>query len=94
MEVPSIESAFPCITGRKSPRTLCQKAAMIVVTPELPVIRCTVIDISESGAGLSLQIGSTLGIPDTFDLFIDGDPKKYACRVAWKQPHKIGVEFQ
>jgi hypothetical protein len=94
MGVPSIESEFPCLTGRKHPRTLSQQAAMIVVTPELPVIRCTVIDISESGAGLSIVTGSTFGIPDTFDLLIDGDSKKYACRVAWKQAYKIGVEFQ
>jgi hypothetical protein len=94
MDVPSTETLFPTLTGRKHPRTISQKAAMIVVAPELPVIRCTVIDISQSGAGLSLWIGSTFGIPDTFDLIIDGEPKKYACRVAWKQSHKIGVEFQ
>ena len=94
MDVPNIESGFPTLTGRKHPRTLCQKAAIIVVTPELPVIRCTVIDISETGAGLSLSIGSMFEIPDTFDLIIDGDPKKYACRVAWKQHDKIGVAFQ
>jgi hypothetical protein len=67
---------------------------MIVVAPEMPAIRCTVIDISPSGAGLSLRIGSPYGIPDTFDLIIEGEPKQYACRVAWKQAFKIGVEFQ
>ena len=93
MDVPSIESEFPTLTGRKHPRALSQKAA-IVVAPESPVINCTVVDISESGAGLSIWMGSTLGIPDTFDLVIEGDPKKYACRVVWKQAYKIGVEFQ
>ena len=93
MDVPTIEGEFPTLTGRKHPRTLSQKAA-IVVAPEFPVIKCTVTDISESGAGLSIWMGSTLGIPDTFDLVIEGDPKKYACRVVWKQAYKIGVEFQ
>ena len=93
MDVPSIDSEFPTLTGRKHPRTLSQKAA-IVVAPEFPVINCTVIDVSESGAGLSIGMGTTLGIPDTFDLVIEGDPKKYPCRVVWKQAYKIGVEFQ
>ena len=93
MDVPSIESEFPTLTGRKHPRTLSQKAA-IVIAPEFPVIKCTVIDISESGARLSIWLGSTLGIPDTFDLAIEGDPKKYTCRVVWKQAYKIGIEFQ
>jgi hypothetical protein len=91
---PSIESEFPPLTGRKHLRTLCRKAATIVVTPDMPVIRCTVIDISESGVGLSLRIDSPYGIPDTFSLIIDGEPKQYACRVVWKQAYKIGVEFQ
>ena len=64
-----------------------------MVAPESPVIKCTVIDISESGAGLSIRMGTTVGIPDTFDLVIEGDPKKYACRVVWKQAYKLGVEF-
>ena len=93
MDVPSIESEFPTLTGRKHPRTLSQKAA-IMVAPEFPVIKCTVSDISESGAGLSIRMGSTLGIPDTFDLVIEGDPKKYVCRVVWKQAYKLGVEFK
>ena len=65
-----------------------------MVAPESPVINCTVVDISETGAGLSIRTGSTLGIPDTFDLVIEGDPKKYACKVVWKQAYKIGVEFK
>jgi hypothetical protein len=93
MDVPSIENEFPTLTGRKHPRTLSQKAA-IVIAPESPVIKCTVIDISESGAGLSIRMGTTVGIPDTFDLVIEGDPKKYVCRVVWKQAYKIGVEFK
>jgi hypothetical protein len=65
---------------------------MIVVAPNLPPIRCTVIDISVSGAGL--WVGSTFGIPDNFDLFIDGDLTKRACRVMWKEQHKLGVQFK
>ncbi len=93
MDVPSSESEFPTLTDRKHPRTLTRKAA-IVIAPESPVINCTVIDISESGAGLSIPMGTTIGIPDTFDLVIEGDPKEYVCRVVWKQAFKLGVQFK
>jgi hypothetical protein len=92
MSVSSIENGPPALTRRKYPRTAVQQAAMIIVAPNLPPIMCTVIDISAIGAGL--WVGSTFGIPKTFDLFIDGNPTKRACKVAWTEPHKLGVEFQ
>jgi hypothetical protein len=92
MSVSSIESEFSALTGRKHQRTLSQKAAMIHIAPELPAIRCTVIDISVSGAGL--WVGSTFGVPGTFKLAIEGDSAWRVCKVAWVQPHKLGVEFQ
>jgi hypothetical protein len=52
-----------------------------------------VLDTSLGGAGLSLWVGSTFGLPDTFELEIDGEPRRL-CRVAWTQPHKLGVEFK
>jgi hypothetical protein len=92
MRVSSIENGPPALTRRKYPRTSIQQAATIIVAPDLPPIICTIIDISPTGAGL--WVGSTFGIPNTFDLFIDGDPTKRACKVAWAEPHKLGVEFQ
>ena len=84
----------PGLLNRRCPRTLCQIPAQIIISAKLPPILCTVIDISEGGAGLSLSVGSTSGIPTSFELVIEGDPTRRACRVAWIQPHTLGVEFQ
>src|SRR5687768_3629991 len=59
------------LPARKYLRMPCQIAAAIVAAERSP-IACTVIDISEGGAGLSLPIGSTSGIPENFDLLIEG----------------------
>jgi len=68
------------------------KAALIYVGPsELPIM-CTLADISEGGAGLTVV--STKGIPDFFELQIKGEQIRRACKVAWKKdPHRIGVAF-
>jgi hypothetical protein len=53
---------------------------------------CTIADISEGGAGLTVV--STKAIPETFELQIKGEETRRACRVAWrKEPHKLGVQF-
>jgi hypothetical protein len=80
------------IAVRRHSRSSSQQPAMIIVASNLPAIRCTVIDISVAGAGL--WVGSTFGIPDNFDLQIDGDLTRRACRVVWKEPHKLGVQFK
>ena len=86
--------------GRPPARPLPPKAlpqsgpepAMIIVASHLPPIRCTVINISEEGAGL--WVGSTFGIPDGFDLLIDGDATRRRCRAVWRETHKLGVHFK
>ena len=88
------DHGFPVLSSRKHPRTPCRLPAKIIVSAKLPPIPCTVIDISEGGAGLSLWVGSTFGIPTTFELVIEGDATRRTCRVAWMQPHTLGVEFQ
>ena len=65
---------------------------MIIVASNLPPIRCTVINISEEGAGL--WVGSTFGIPDNFDLLIEGGSMKRSCTTVWKEAHKFGVQFK
>ena len=85
---------IPVLSSRKRPRTPCQIPAEIVISADLPAIRCTVVDISEGGAGLSLPVSSTSGLPASFELVIEGDPTRHICRVAWKQAQTLGVEFQ
>jgi hypothetical protein len=55
-------------------------------------IMCTLIDLSEGGAGLTVINTST--IPDCFELEIKGDDTRRTCKVAWKkEPHRLGVQF-
>ena len=54
------------------------------------VIDCVIRDTSDAGARLS--VASSVGIPQTFDLALEGAPSR-ACRVVWRKPSQIGVEF-
>jgi hypothetical protein len=53
---------------------------------------CIVQDISVHGARLVLA--STASIPGTFDLSFDGARTLRPCRVVWRSPMEIGVQFQ
>jgi hypothetical protein len=53
---------------------------------------CVVQDISADGARLVLF--STESIPGTFDLSFDGARTLRFCRVVWRSPMEIGVQFQ
>lgn len=56
------------------------------------VLDCVVRDISINGARLALV--STAGIPDTIDLSFDSVRTLRPCRVVWRTPTEIGVEFK
>jgi hypothetical protein len=67
-------------------------AAIIYAGRDLPPIMCTVADISDGGAGLT--VASTNGVPDVFELEIKGEQARRSCKVAWKShPHRLGVSF-
>ena len=55
------------------------------------MIDCLVRNLSIQGA--SLQVENLVGIPDTFDLAIDGEAVPHRCRVAWQAGNRIGVAF-
>jgi hypothetical protein len=54
-------------------------------------VPCTVSDLTPYGAGLSL--GTTFGVPRTFQLAIDGDAKIRHCTVIWTNDKKLGISF-
>jgi hypothetical protein len=56
---------------------------------ELP---CTVTDLTHRGAGLSVP--TTFGLPQVFQLRVDGEPSNRHCRVAWANGKKLGVSFE
>ena len=68
------------------------RAAVIYVPNDPQPIMCTVSDISDGGAGLTVI--STKAIPDKFTLEIKGEHRRKSCTVVWrKDPHHLGVSF-
>jgi len=54
-------------------------------------IDCRVRNMSAIGA--CLEVISQVGIPDEFTLLIEYDHLKRRCRVIWRNPKQLGVEF-
>ncbi len=57
-----------------------------------PLLACTLVDISASGAKLSFDASDE--IPDSFGLRLTrhGQPR-FACRIVWRNANTIGVTF-
>lgn len=75
---------------RSSPRMRVLKSGKIIVTDKAPAIACIVRNVSVGGA--CLQLDNHYGIPDRFEVVIDGVPRP--CRVAWRSDSRMGVAFQ
>ena len=75
--------------GNQRRKTL--KGARIVFNAGRSTINATVRNVSSRGA--KLQVTSVVGIPDTFDLLIDGNGSQ-PCRVVWRTLKELGVEFR
>lgn len=76
---------------RGAQRRSTLKGAKIVFNAGRSTIDCTVRNLSATGA--KLMVNSVVGIPDTFDLMLDGHSKQ-PCRVKWRRLKEIGVEFR
>ena len=76
---------------RQAPRMRTLKGAEIVPPRGAP-LKCTVRNISETGA--CIQLHSPVFLHHTFDvLFDDGEWFRRSCHVMWRQGLQIGVEF-
>jgi hypothetical protein len=75
--------------NRIAPRRRVLKSAFIVISEKAPKLECTVRSISDSGA--ALQVSTTVGLPQTFELIIDGVRRR--CRVVRRTDTNIGVRF-
>jgi hypothetical protein len=53
---------------------------------------CSIIDLTPNGAGLTVASG--FGIPEVFQMTIDGETKVRQCRVIWAQGGRLGVAFE
>jgi len=66
------------------------KSAFIVIIDKAPKIECAVRNASESGA--SLQLSTTVGLPGSFDVVVEGMRRR--CRSQWRTDTQIGVTFE
>jgi hypothetical protein len=67
------------------------KGGKVIFNNGLSVLDCIIRDMSEHGARLELP--TTVGIPDTFELIIAPDRVKRRCQIAWRAERHIGVLF-
>ena len=81
----------PQTEQRSAPRRIALKGGHIVFNGGRSTIDCTVRNLSSKGA--KLQVSSVVGIPDTFDLLLQGHTKQ-PCRIKWRRLKEIGVEFR
>jgi PilZ domain len=73
------------------PRRRTLKPAKIVFDRRNCVIDCMVRNVSAAGA--CLELPSTVGVPDRFDLMVATETYPRHCRVAWKDDTRVGVTF-
>jgi hypothetical protein len=81
----------PATEHRHAERRTTLKGARIVFNGGRSTIDCRVRNLSRTGA--KLQVTSVVGIPDTFDLLLEGHARQ-PCRVAWRSLKELGVEFR
>jgi hypothetical protein len=77
---------------RQEPREKIDRPAWISIGGSLPLLNCTLIDISDNGARLALSGNAEL--PEKFSLWLSrhGHPR-YTCRIVWSGQKTIGVQF-
>jgi len=76
---------------RVMPRRRMFKGAKITFNRRGSVIDCTVRNLSDTGALLEVQ--STVGIPDTFELVFNDGGLVQPCRLVRRNATQLGVAF-
>jgi len=77
---------------RHAVRTRSLLAGKILLNGRRSVIDCVVRNLSPQGA--CLQVASMIGIPQAFDLQIDGEKNARPCAAVWRARNRIGIDFQ
>lgn len=75
---------------RSAPRHRTFKAGKIVLNEGQSVIDCTVRNISETGA--SLSVVNAVAVPEEFTLKMDGSTR--TCVITWRRLDRLGLKFQ
>ena len=74
---------------RTSPRRRVLKSGQIAFSDKAPKLECTVRNVSDTGA--CLQVSTTIGMPASFGLHVDG--VHHSCRIVWRTDTRLGVAF-
>jgi hypothetical protein len=77
---------------RAKQRSRVSRDAKIILGHASPIISCTLHDLTNSGACLSLT--GTEVLPETFELTFDHGRSCRPCRVRWRIDNKLGVAFE
>lgn len=57
-----------------------------------PLVKCTVVDISQSGAKLTFD--DVNSVPNTFDLLLSRyGQQRFSCQIVWRSSNSVGVQF-
>lgn len=75
---------------RRQERHRTLKSGKIIFNHHTSVVDCTIRNVSDTGA--CLQVGSVVGIPETFELVVDGIHRP--CSIKWRATNRMGVSFQ
>jgi len=78
------------VERRKVPRHRTLKGGLIGFN-RAGTIECRVRNLSPIGA--CLDVAGQIGIPDEFTLVVEHEQLKKKCRVIWRNPTRLGVEF-
>ncbi|MCJ7527657.1 MAG: PilZ domain-containing protein [Methyloceanibacter sp.] len=76
---------------RQSPRRRVLKNAHIIFNNRRSSIDCVVRNLSAHGALLLLP--TVVGVPNDFDLCIDGETTCHLAHVVWKGKDRLGVSW-
>jgi hypothetical protein len=68
------------------------KGGKLIFNKGLSVLDCVIRDMSDHGA--RVELGTTIGVPDTFELIIAPDRVKRSCKIAWRSKRQIGISFR
>ncbi len=82
-------AATPAEERRDALRRRTLFAGKIIFNQQSSVFNCVVRNISDAGA--CLEIDSPVGIPDQFELLVEGAGIKADYRVIWRRGKRIGV---
>ncbi|MEP7239883.1 MAG: PilZ domain-containing protein [Devosia sp.] len=82
--------AAPETEHRSMARRTTLKSGHIVFNSGRSTIDCRIRNLSARGA--KLQVASVLGIPESFDLMLEGHSRQ-PCQVIWRSLKELGVEF-